>query len=132
MAWVLIVMVLALVQFYGFGIAVGRARMRYGVAAPATTGNPAFERYFRVQMNTLEQLVAFLPGIWLFAQFIEPRWAAALGVVYLVGRQLYFMGYVKDPKSRSLGYALTVLPIFIMLGGVLYAAAKMLLLTYRS
>ncbi len=132
MAWVLIVMVLALVQFYGFGFAVGRARVRHGVPAPATTGDPVFERYFRVQMNTLEQLVAFLPAIWLFAQFIDPHWAAALGAVYLLGRQLYFMGYVKDPKSRSLGFGLTVLPIFIMLGGVLYAAVTMLLLRYRG
>jgi glutathione S-transferase len=128
MAWVLIVMVLALLQFYGFGIAVGRARVRHGVVAPATTGHPEFERCFRVQMNTLEQLVAFLPAIWLFAQFLDPHWAAALGVVYLTGRQIYFMSYVKEPKSRSLGYGLTVLPIFIMLGGVLYYAVKLLLI----
>ena len=128
MAWVLIVMVLALLQFYGFGIAVGRARARHGIAAPATTGNPQFERVFRVQMNTLEQLVVFLPAIWLFAQFLSPLWAAALGAVYLVGRQIYFATYVKEPKSRALGYLLTVLPIFIMLGGVLYAAAMMLLI----
>jgi glutathione S-transferase len=128
MAWVLIVMVLALLQFYGFGIAVGRARARYGIAAPATTGHPEFERYFRVQMNTLEQLVAFLPAIWLFAQFLDPQWAAALGVVYLTGRQIYFMSYVKDPKSRSLGFALTSLPILIMLAGVLYYAVMVLLI----
>ena len=128
MAWVLIVMVLALLQFYGFGIAVARARGRYGVAAPATTGHPVFERYFRVQMNTHEQLVAFLPAIWLFAQFYDPRWAAALGAVYLTGRQIYFMSYVKEPKSRSLGFALTSLPTLGMLAGVLYYAVKLLLL----
>jgi uncharacterized MAPEG superfamily protein len=127
MAWVIIVMVLALLQFYGFGIAVGRARVQHGVAAPATTGNPVFERYFRVQMNTLEQLVVFLPAIWLFAQFVDPHWAAGLGAVYLAGRLLYFMSYVKDPKSRGLGFALTSLPILIMLGGVLYQAVMMLL-----
>lgn len=128
MAWLLIVMVIALLQFYGFGIAVARARARFGVAAPATTGHPVFERYFRVQMNTLEQLVAFLPAIWLFAQFYDPRWAAALGVVYLTGRQIYFMSYVKDPKSRSLGFAMTSLPTLIMLGSVLYYAVKLLLI----
>jgi glutathione S-transferase len=128
MAWVLIVIVLALLQFYAFGIAVGRARVRHGVVAPATTGHPAFERCFRVQMNTLEQLVAFLPAIWLFAQFINPLWAAGLGGVYLIGRQIYFVSYVKDPKSRSLGFALTSLPILIMLAGVLYYAVKLLLL----
>jgi glutathione S-transferase len=128
MAWVLIVIVLALVQFYGFGIAVGRARARYGVTAPATSGHPEFERYFRVQMNTMEQLVVFLPAIWLFAQFLDPLWAAGLGAVYLIGRQIYFMSYVKDPKSRALGFALTSLPILIMLGGVLYYAVMILLL----
>jgi glutathione S-transferase len=127
MAYVLIVLVLALLQFYGFGIAVGRARARHGVAAPATTGHPLFERCFRVQMNTLEQLVALLPATWLFAQFIDPHWAAGLGGVYLIGRQIYYVSYVKEPKSRSLGYGLSVLPIFIMLGGVLYAAVRMLL-----
>jgi glutathione S-transferase len=127
MAWVLIVMVLALLQFIGFGFAVGRARAKHGVAAPATTGHPVFERTFRVQMNTLEQLVVFLPAVWLFAQFIDPRWAASLGAVYLAGRMIYFFSYVKDPKSRSLGFALTSLPILIMLAGVLYAAVKMLL-----
>jgi uncharacterized membrane protein YecN with MAPEG domain len=127
MAWVLIVMVLAIVQFIGFGIAVGGARKRYGVTAPATTGHPVFERYFRVQMNTLEQLVAFLPAIWLFAQFIDPHWAAGLGAVYLVGRLLYFFSYVKEPKSRALGFMLTILPIFIMLAGVLYAGVGLLI-----
>jgi uncharacterized MAPEG superfamily protein len=127
MAWVLIVMVLALLQFYAFGAAVGRARVQHGVAAPATTGNPVFERYFRVQMNTLEQLVVFLPAIWLFAQFVDPHWAAGLGAVYLAGRLIYFMSYVKDPKSRGMGFGLTALPILIMLGGVLYQAVMMLL-----
>ena len=128
MAWVLIVIVLALLQFFVFGILVGRARMRYGVPAPATTGNEQFERYFRVQMNTLEQLVMFLPAIWLFAQFISPHWAAALGAVYLIGRLIYLASYVKDPKSRSLGFALTSLPVLVMLVGVLYEAARMLLM----
>ncbi|MEO8314954.1 MAG: MAPEG family protein [Pseudomonadota bacterium] len=128
MAWVLIVMVLALLQFFGFGIAVSRARARFKITAPATTGHPEFERYFRVQMNTLEQLVAFLPAIWLFAQFVSPQWAAALGGVYLVGRMIYFVSYVKEPKSRSLGFGLTTLPILIMLAGVLYVGVGMLLI----
>jgi glutathione S-transferase len=132
MAWVLIVMVLALLQFYGFGVAVARARGRHGVAAPATSGHPVFERYFRVQMNTLEQLVALLPAVWLFAQFVDPHWAAGLGAVYLIGRQIYFFSYVKDPRTRSLGFALSSIPILSMLAGVLYAAVKMLLVNYGN
>jgi glutathione S-transferase len=129
MAYVLIVIVLALLQFTAFGIAVGRARHRYEVKAPAVTGHVIFERYMRVQMNTLEQLVVFLPAIWLFAQFISPRWAAILGAVYLAGRTLYFFSYVKNPQSRSLGFALTSLPTLVMLGGVLFEAVRMLRLS---
>jgi glutathione S-transferase len=127
MAYVLIVIVLALIQFFGFGIAVGRARSKYDVAAPAASGHPVFDRYFRVQMNTLEQLICFLPAIWLFAQFVDARWAASLGAVYLAGRMIYFFSYVKDPKSRGIGFMLTSMPTLIMLIGVLWQAIKMLL-----
>jgi uncharacterized MAPEG superfamily protein len=132
MAWVLIVIVLAIFQFIAFGFAVARARATHGVPAPAQSGHPVFERYFRVQMNTLEQLVAFLPAIWLFAQFVDPHWAAALGAVYLAGRMIYFTSYVKDPKSRGLGFLLTILPTFVMLLGVAWEALMMLLLNYRT
>lgn len=126
MAYVLLVIVLALLQFVFFGIAVGRARVKFGVHAPAVAGNEHFERYFRVHMNTLEQLIVFLPALWLFAQFVDPHWAAGLGGVYLVGRTLYFLSYVKDPKSRGLGFALTSLPALVMLVGVLVEALRML------
>jgi len=126
MAWVLIVIVLALLQFVFFGYAVGRARGRYGVKAPAVTGNEQFERYFRVQMNTLEQLVPFIAAIWLFAQFVDPHWAAALGGVYLIGRSLYFLSYVRNPASRTAGFALSMLPTLVMLAGVLWQALRML------
>lgn len=129
MAYVLLVIVLALLQFVLFGIAVGRARGRYGVKAPAVSGNEHFERYFRAHANTLEQLVLFIPSIWLFAQFIDPRWAAALGVVYLAGRTLYFTAYVKAPATRSLGFALSIIPSLLMLVGVLIAAVRMLAFT---
>ena len=132
MAWVLIVIVLAIVQFLSFGFAVGRARGVHGVPAPAQSGHPVFERHFRVQMNTLEQLVAFLPAIWLFAQFVDPHWAAALGAVYLIGRTIYSVSYVKDPKSRALGFLLTLAPTLIMLLGVAWQALMMLLLNFRT
>lgn len=129
MAYVLLVIVLALLQFVLFGILVGRARGKYGVQAPAVHGHEVFERYFRVHMNTLEQLVVFLPAIWLFAQFGSPQWAAGLGAVYLVGRTLYLLSYVKDPKSRGLGFALTAVPTLIMIIGTLVEAVRMLAFT---
>ena len=77
-----------------------------------------FERHFRVQMNTLEQLVMFLPALWIFAGFISPLWAAALGVVFILGRAIYARPYVRDPKSRSLGFGLTAFPTLLMLIGI--------------
>jgi glutathione S-transferase len=110
-----IVTALALLQFVWFGMQVGHARGKYGVKAPAVTGNEIFERHFRVQQNTLEQLIAFIPGLYLFCHYFNPLWAAALGVVYLIGRQVYSMSYVKDPGSRSAGYGLSFLPTMILI-----------------
>jgi uncharacterized MAPEG superfamily protein len=122
MAYVDIVTVLAVLQFIVFGFQVGRARGRYGVKAPATTGNEIFERFFRIQQNTLEQLVGFIPGIYLFSRYFSPLWAAALGAIYLVGRQIYAATYALDPGKRSLGYGLSFLPVAVLLIGGLIGA----------
>jgi glutathione S-transferase len=129
MPYVAIVTVLALLEFFWFSVRVGKARAQFGVAAPATTGNDIFERHFRVHMNTQEQLVVFLPALWIFAHFISPIWAAGLGVVFLVGRLIYANAYVRDPKSRSLGFGMSILPSFILLAGILVWAVRALVLT---
>jgi hypothetical protein len=117
--WVDLVIGLALLQFFLFCMAVGRARGTYNVAAPATTGHEVFERYFRVQMNTLEQLVVFVPSILLFARYVSPSWAAGLGGHYHIGRLVYFRSYVKSPGSRSLGFTLTAAPnMALLIGGL--------------
>jgi hypothetical protein len=126
MAYVDIVTALALLQFMVFGFKVAKARGRYGVAAPAVAGNETFERYFRVQQNTLEQLIVFLPGLYLFSHCYSPLIAAALGVIYLIGREIYAMTYVKDPKKREVGYVLTVLPMVILIFGGLFGAIRQL------
>ena len=124
MAYVDIVTALAVLQFIVFGFKVGAARGRYGIKAPAVTGNEVFERYFRVHMNTLEQLVVFLPGLYLFARYFNPLVAAALGVVYLVGRELYAFTYVRDPAKRDVGYGMTFLPMVILVVGGLIGAFR--------
>ena len=126
MAYVDIVTALAVLQFIVFGFKVGSARGRYGVKAPAITGNEIFERHFRVQQNTLEQLIAFLPGIYLFAHYFNPNVAAALGVVYLIGRELYAFTYVKDPAKRSVGFGTTFIPLVILVLGGLIGAVRTL------
>jgi uncharacterized membrane protein YecN with MAPEG domain len=122
MAYVDIVTALAVLQFIVFGFQVGGARGKYGVKAPAITGNEIFERIFRIQQNTLELLVGFIPGIYLFSRYFNPLWAAALGVIYLAGRQIYAASYVKEPSKRSLGYGLSFLPVAALLIGGLIGA----------
>jgi uncharacterized membrane protein YecN with MAPEG domain len=96
---------LAIVLWYMVTVfQVGRARTKYKVYAPATTGDPAFDRYFRVQMNELESMVAFLPSMWLYAIMGNPRIAAILGAVYLAGRIVYAVGYWSEARRRALGY----------------------------
>ncbi|MDP5054603.1 MAG: MAPEG family protein [Congregibacter sp.] len=116
MNYVHIVAVLAVIQFFYFGIMVGLARGKYGVAAPATSGHEMFDRAFRVQMNTLEQLVCFLPALLLAAVYWPNTIIAGIGAVYIVGRFLYAASYTKDPAKRGLGFLLTVLPTFVLLG----------------
>jgi uncharacterized membrane protein YecN with MAPEG domain len=115
MNYVHLIAVLAIVQFMYFAILVGKAREQYGVKAPAISGNEMFERAFRVQMNTLEQLVCFLPALLIAAAYWPQPYVAALGVVYLVGRALYRRAYVTDPAKRGTGFMLTFIPTLLLL-----------------
>lgn len=123
---VFLVMLIALVEYFGFAAAVGRARHRFGVKAPSTSGSPDFERYYRVQMNTLEVLIIFIPALWSFAILIDPMWAALLGAVFIVGRLIFFVGYVKAAEKRSLGFALSSVPMLALLIGGLFGAIRAL------
>jgi len=127
MELVAIVIVLALIQYEVFGILVGRARGRYNCPAPATTGDPVFERYYRVHANTGEQLLVFLPAIVIYGYYGNPQIAAAAGVIFLAGRLVYLRGYVKDPAQRSLGFMIGFVPMaFLVLAGG-FAALRNLL-----
>jgi glutathione S-transferase len=114
MAWVQLVTLLALFECFFFAYAVGNARATYGIKAPATSGNENFERYFRVQQNTIEQMILFLPALYIAANYWPAQWVAALGAVYLVGRVLYFRGYVREPRARHIGFVLSSVPIMLL------------------
>ena len=115
MMWIDLVAVLAVLQLIFFGTLVGGARTKYAVQAPATTGHPQFERLYRVQMNTLELLVAFLPALYLASRYWSPTFVAVGGAVYLLGRMVYWRAYAKNPASRSMGFGLSIFPILAML-----------------
>lgn len=122
MPLVAIVTVLALVQYFVLGLQVGQARGKFGIEAPAITGHPIFERHFRVHQNTLEQLVVFVPALWLFATYVSASVAAALGVLFIIGRFVYARGYVAEPKKRGPGTAMTALATMVLLLGGLVGA----------
>jgi glutathione S-transferase len=114
-----VVSLLALIEYMVIAGLVGSARGKYGVKAPATTGNEIFERYFRVQQNTLEQLVVFLPALWLFGMYASPGIGAVIGLVFIIGRVVYLRGYVADPAQRGTGFAITfVANAILVLGGL--------------
>jgi len=119
METVALLVLLALVQYTLFSMKVGATREKYGVKAPATTGNEEWERIFRVQQNTLEQLIIFIPAMFIFAYYLSAKWALIPGAAYLIGRQLFSMSYVKLPAKRVLGMALTFgANAILMLGGL--------------
>jgi len=108
---------LTILMYFFFSLQVGKARQTYGVKAPAITGDPDFERVFRAQMNTLEWMPIFLPALWLFAIYISDAVAAALGIVWIVGRILYTMGYAKAANKRRLGFTVQSYAAIILWAG---------------
>jgi glutathione S-transferase len=120
MEYVVAVVMLALLQYTWFGIEVGRARGRFEVPAPATTGHENFERFFRAHQNTTEQLVVFLPAMFACAYLVNETLAAAMGLLFVIGRLMYFRGYTNPEKSRSLGFGLGLIANTVMILATLY------------
>jgi glutathione S-transferase len=112
---------LALLAYFLISFQVGKARQTYGIKAPAVSGNPDFERVFRVQMNTLEWLPIFLPSLWLFAIYISDEWAAVLGLIWILGRILYLSGYSQAAEKRSMGFGIQALAGIVLWLGALGA-----------
>ena len=115
MALVNLLVILAVVQFIAFGLLVASARGRYGVSAPATTGHEMFERYYRIHMNTLEMLIVLIPAVWIASAYWNAWFVAAMIAIYLVGRIVYFRAYLANPKTRTVGFSLSFLPIVALL-----------------
>jgi glutathione S-transferase len=106
-----VVSILAILVVFWTGLRVGGMRSKHNILAPATTGHPEFDRAYRVQMNTMEQFVIFLPLLWLASAFFHmlPLLTAALGLVWIVGRIVYAQAYMADPSKRSLGFTIAIL-----------------------
>ena len=116
---VAIVTILALLVYLWMGVRVGGARKVSGIAAPAMHGHPHLERNVRVHYNTLEWLPVFLVAMWLFALYWNDRIAAAVGLVWIIGRIIYALGYVADPGKREAGFIIQALATAVLLFGAL-------------
>jgi glutathione S-transferase len=117
---------LALLLYFVLIINVGRARAKYKVPVPQMTGDPDFERVLRVQQNTLEQIILFLPLLWLFSYFVNPLWGAGFGVLWIIGRIIYAWGYYQATEKRGPGFAISSLSSMALL---FVSLIKLLILT---
>jgi uncharacterized membrane protein YecN with MAPEG domain len=118
------VTILTLILYFVLTANVGRARAKYKVPVPQISGDPDFERVFRVQQNTLEQLILFLPSLWLFSLFVSANWGAGIGAVWIIGRILYAWGYYQAAEKRTLGFGLNSLSLVVLLLGSLVGIIK--------
>lgn len=124
--WPALVTCLSLLMYSAFGGYVARMRGVYSIKAPATTGHPQFEAAYRVQMNTLENLVIYLPALWMFSILIDQRIAAGLGGVWIVGRLIYARGYLQSPEKRATGFFISFSAMMILLLGALVKSVWLL------
>lgn len=117
--WPSLVTGLTMILYLVLSVNVGRARRKYNVPVPQITGDSNFERVLRVQQNTVEQLVFFLPSLWIFCLWVDPRWGAALGALWILGRILYAWGYYQASEKRIPGFAINSLTTLTLLFGAL-------------
>jgi len=119
-----LVTLLTVLLLAGCMFAVGRARVKYAIKAPATSGHPAFERAYRVQMNTLEGTMMFLPTLWLATLYGFGGWAGVAGLVWVAGRIWYALAYVRDPAKREAGFAIGSLAWLVLLLMAAYGVGR--------
>ena len=125
MELVYVTILLALLEYIVMAALVGRARAKYGIHAPAMTGHPDFERANRVHVNTLENLIIFVPAVWIFASYVSVRWAAILGFIFVVARAVYAIGYLRAAEKRSIGAAVTgLVDLVLVVGGLIGLALE--------
>jgi glutathione S-transferase len=121
------VTLLALLLYLILTGVVARARGKYGIVAPAVTGDENFERAYRVQMNTMEQMVFFLPALWLYAVLVSDRGAAVGGLIWVVGRLMYAVNYMRDPSTRGPGMTITLVAQVGLYLGAVYGVVRALI-----
>ena len=115
LAYTAAVTILAALLFFYMGINVARMRTKHGVKAPAMTGHPEFERALRVQMNTVEGALMFLPALWIAALWFSGWIPAAAGLIWVIGRVVYMQGYMAAPEKREAGFFIQSLAVIALI-----------------
>jgi glutathione S-transferase len=115
MHWIALITVLALIEYLVFQGFVGAARQRAKIPAPKVVGDETYERWYRVQLNTVEQLIIFLPALWLCARGGATTVATIAGFAFLIGRAIYAASYVQDPEKRTIGFLLGYLANVVLI-----------------
>ena len=123
-----LVVLLNVLLLFATGLVVASARGRHGVKAPATTGHPDFERAFRVQMNTLEHTVVFLPTLWLAAQWGNPSWAGILGLIWIAARVWYVPAYLRSAEARHYPFMVSMIAWLLLLVLAIWGVVRLFLL----
>jgi glutathione S-transferase len=118
---------LTVLLMFGLAFNVGRARGKYQVKAPAVTGHELFERAYRVQLNTIENVLMFLPALWLYAIFLGDKGAGDSGVIWLIARVWFAIAYQLNPAKRGLGFIISILVIAGLWTGAAYGIFQQLL-----
>ena len=111
---------LTILLMLGLIFHVGRARGKYQVKAPAVSGHELFERAYRIQLNTIESVLMFLPALWLYAIFIGDKGAGDSGLIWLLARVWYAIAYQQNPAKRGLGFLISILVIAGLWTGAAY------------
>ena len=119
-----LVTLLAIAFYFFLATQVARARKKFGIKHPATTGNPDFERVFRAHVNTLEWLPIFLVPLWLFAVYLSDVYAAAIGIVWILARAIYFVGYSTAVEKRVPGFLIQVLACAVLFIGTVIGVVR--------
>ncbi|MBD2166629.1 MAPEG family protein [Calothrix membranacea FACHB-236] len=117
--WTSLITTLSLLLYFVITINVGRARAKYKILPPQMTGDANFERVLRVQQNTIEQMVLFLPALWIFSFYVNSLWGAVIGAIWLLGRVIYAWGYYQAAEKRMIGFVISTFSTVVLLLGAL-------------
>lgn len=127
MEYATLTVMLALMQYLFFVGLTGYMRGKHDIKAPATGGHPMYERAYRVQHNTLEELIVFIPAVFAYALYSNAYLVMLPGSIFIISRFWYGAAYLKEPSRRGPAFGLTMLANVWLIVGALIGLGRNLL-----